>query len=548
MRYVFGRYVFGFLLVMAAPLQAETITANSKITAVTVFPQGAVLTRMVAFSAPAGLHDVVITDLPQGTDPQSLRLTPADGVQIGSYALRTGRLPVRDPVKSPTQIAAEAALEAAIDATTTAQLAVEGVTARIDAANAQIAYLGRLGASDAKADTETLQSTARMIGAEVLAASQSALAARADLPTAQKALKAATEAQARAQAALDALTIPAKDYAALSLALSVATAGPTTIEVTQFLGNATWAPIYDIALNRDAGQVVLDRSFLVSQFTGEDWTGIALTLSTAQPNTSPDPTGLWPQLHRIDDPQELAKLSRSRMEAAAPMAIAEADMGAMAEPVMAAVAFQGDIVTYIYPQPVDIADGVQNLRLTLDQVTLPATAQARAVPRYDATAFMMAEFTNDSGQILLPGPATLTRDGARMGQTQLETIAPGAKATLGFGAIQGLRLKRTIPARAEGDRGIFTKSNQIEETAVLSVENLTDEDWPVRVMDVIPHSEQEDLIITFTADPPATETDADDLRGVLAWTLTVPAGKTQEITLSTRESWPEGKELNGGRY
>jgi len=540
------RYVFGLLLVMAAPLQAETIMAKSKITAVTVFPQGAVLTRMVEFSAPTGLHDVVITDLPQGTDPQSLRLTPAEGVQIGSYALRTGRLPIRDPIKSAAQIAAEAALEAAIDATTTAQLSVEGVTARIEAANAQIAYLGRLGASDAKADTETLQSTARMIGAEVLAASQSALAARADLPAAQKRLKEATEAQAAAQAALDALTIPAKDYAALSLALSVAAEGPTEIEVTQFLGNATWAPIYDMALNRDAGQVVLDRSFLVSQFTGEDWTDVALTLSTAQPSNSPDPTRLWPELHRIDDPQELAKLSRSPMEAAAP--IAEADMGAMAEPVMAAVAFQGDIVTYVYPQPVDIADGVQNLRLTLDQVILPATAEARAVPRYDATAFMMAEFTNDSGQILLPGPATLTRDGARMGQTELETIAPGAKASLGFGAIQGLRLKRTIPARAEGDRGIFSKSNQIEETAVLSVENLTDEAWPLRVMDVIPHSEQEDLIITFTADPPVTETDADDMRGVLAWNLTVPAGQTQEITLSTRESWPEGKELSSGRF
>jgi len=540
------RYVFGLLLVMAAPLQAETIMAKSKITAVTVFPQGAVLTRMVEFSAPTGLHDVVITDLPQGTDPQSLRLTPAEGVQIGSYALRTGRLPIRDPIKSAAQIAAEAALEAAIDATTTAQLSVEGVTARIEAANAQIAYLGRLGASDAKADTETLQSTARMIGAEVLAASQSALAARADLPAAQKRLKEATEAQAAAQAALDALTIPAKDYAALSLTLSVAAEGPTEIEVTQFLGNATWAPIYDMALNRDAGQVVLDRSFLVSQFTGEDWTDVALTLSTAQPSNSPDPTRLWPELHRIDDPQELAKLSRSPMEAAAP--IAEADMGAMAEPVMAAVAFQGDIVTYVYPQPVDIADGVQNLRLTLDQVILPATAEARAVPRYDATAFMMAEFTNDSGQILLPGPATLTRDGARMGQTELETIAPGAKASLGFGAIQGLRLKRTIPARAEGDRGIFSKSNQIEETAVLSVENLTDEDWPLRVMDVIPHSEQEDLIITFTADPPVTETDADDMRGVLAWNLTVPAGQTQEITLSTRESWPEGKELSSGRF
>jgi hypothetical protein len=45
-----------------------------------------------------------------------------------------------------------------------------------------------------------------------------------------------------------------------------------------------------------------------------------------------------------------------------------------------------------------------------------------------------------------------------------------------------------------------------------------------------------------------TEQDTDDKRGVLAWDLTVPAGQTQDITLSTRESWPEGKELNAPRY
>lgn len=543
------RILFGLMLCLATPLQAETILASSKITAVTVYPQGAMLTRVVAFDAGAGLHDVMVTDLPQYTDPQSLRLKPAEGVVIGAYALRTGRLPVLDPVKPAAQVAAEAALEAAQDGVTTAQLAVDGVAARIEAAQAQIAYLGRLGATDAKADMAVLQATAQMIGAEVLAASQAALAARADLPAVQRALERAVDAQARAQAALDALSKPAKEYAALSLAVSVAEGGPMTVEVTQFVDNASWAPIYDAALDRKAGQVVLDRSLLVSQSTGEDWTGIALTLSTAQPGNAPEPSRIWPQLHRIDDPMAMAKLE-SRM-AAAP--VAEADMGAMmvpvAEPsVVVQLAFQGDIVTYAYPQPVDIVDGAQNLRLTLDSLVLPATAQARAVPRADATAFMMAEFTNDSGQILLPGPAMLTRDGALMGATELASLAPGAKATLGFGAIEGVRVKRVVPARAEGDRGIFTKSNQIEETAILSVENLTAEDWEVRVMDGIPYSEQEALVITYTADPPVTGTDVDGQRGVLAWDLSVPAGQTQSISLSTRESWPEGKELNGGRF
>lgn len=541
------RVICLFSLLLAAPLQAETLQAGSKITAVTVYPEGAMLTRRVEFDAPAGLHDLLITDLPQYTDPQTLRLTAAAAVQIGAYALRTDRLPPRpDLAPSAEYTAAKTALEAAQDAETTAQLALDAVTARIEAAQAQIAYLGRLGASDAKADTEMLQATARMIGAEVLAASQTAIAARADLPAAQRALRDAQEARAKAEAALQALTAPRDDYAALSLAISVETPGPATIEINQFMPAATWSPLYDIALTRQTGKLVLDRSLLVSQSTGEDWEGVALTLSTAQPGNLASPSELWPQLHRIDDPQSF-ETERS-LEAGALAPVAAEPMVVSDAFAKTTVAFQGDTVTYTYPQPVDIADGVTNLRLSLDQLVFDADARARAIPRADATAFLMAEFRNSSGQILLPGPAFLTRDGAFIGGTMLEPLAPEAVATLGFGAIEGLRLKRTLPSRAEGDRGVFTKSNQIVEEARLSIENLTAEDWPVRVMDTIPYSEQEDLQITFTATPPVSEQDVDGRRGVLAWDLTVPAQSTQVISLTTQESWPEGKVLNGGRY
>ncbi|MGO4908033.1 DUF4139 domain-containing protein [Pseudorhodobacter sp. W20_MBD10_FR17] len=534
------RLVFGFLI-FALPVQAETIFVANKITDVVVYPQGAKLTRLVEFSATAGQHDVVITDFPLDTVAASLRLMPSEGLQIGAYALRNDRVAPREAVKSDAQIAAEAALEVAVLASGRAQLALDAVTARVDAANAQIAYLNRIGAGDAKAEVANLQATAQMIGAEVLAASNAALAARADLPAVQKGLKDAFEVQARAQAALDALGTGPKDHAEVNLAVSVTQAGPMQVEVTQYVGNASWMPIYDIALDRGTGQVVIDRSLLVSQNTGEDWAGVALTVSTAQPSNRADPSQLWPDLHRVEEPVAQAYDTADRM------------MG-MAEPVMeapvvveayrkAAVQFQGDIVSYAYPDSVSIADGADNLRLALDEVVLPVMAQAQAVPRYDATAYMMATFTNTSDQILLPGPAMLMRDGAFVGEVSIDTIAPGAKASLGFGAIEGLRLKRVVPARAEGDRGVFTKSNQIEQTAVLSVENLTAEDWAVRVMDVIPHSEQEELVISYTANPPATEQDVDDKRGVLAWDVAVPAGAVREVTVVTRESWPEGKEL-----
>src|SRR3989338_7067022 len=108
---------------------------------------------------------------------------------------------------------------------------------------------------------------------------------------------------------------------------------------------------------------------------------------------------------------------------------------------------------------------------------------------------------------------------------------------------RALPLTGGMPLRAEGDRGILTSSSQIEESAVLKIENLTDESWPLRVIDQVPYSEQEDLEITFTADPAPTETDVDGQRGILAWEFDLPAGETEEITLDHLLSWPEGKVL-----
>ena len=191
------------------------------------------------------------------------------------------------------------------------------------------------------------------------------------------------------------------------------------------------------------------------------------------------------------------------------------------------MSYQGDTVIYDYPTAVNVASGVEDLRLALDKLSFATTVVAQAVPRQDATAFVVASLTNDSAEILLPGTAYLYRDGALTGMTELQVLSPGGKADLGFGAIDGIRLTRDMPQRTEGDRGIITTSTQIEETAVLEVENLTGEAWPVRVLDQVPYSEQEELEISYSADPAVSEADVDGKRGVLAWDFDLGAGRDE---------------------
>ena len=528
-----------FILLLPAPVLADQIVTTSHITDVTLYPQGAQITRAVTFTAPVGAHEVLITDLPQDTQPDLIRLSSPDA-KLGAFALRTDRLPPRADVNDPVLLAAKAAVEAAEQGVQTAQASIDALLARIEAAEATAGFLRGLKPEGAAVTVDGVKAMAAMIGTEVLTARQAALLAQAELPAGQKVLAKAQQALSDAQSAEAALSQGDADYTGLTVSVEVATAAETHLTVTHFIPDASWSPVYDMMLTRKDPSLTIGRGVLVTQYSGEDWAGVNLTLSTAQPSAQAAPSNLWPELRRIEDPQIMEKSGgEAMMDDAAPAPV-------MAEPAVAETAqaaIEGDVVVYHYPSPVDVATGVENLRLALDEVKLTPKIEARAVPRYDRTAFVMASFTNDSGEILLPGAAYLMREGTLVGSTYINAIAPGDKAEVAFGAIDGLRLTRNMPQRAEGDRGIITKSSQIEEQSVLKLENLTDEAWPVRLLDLVPYSEQDDLEITYSASPAPTEVDLDGQRGILAWDFDMAPGEVKEVTLDHAMVWPEGKEL-----
>lgn len=534
------------LATTALPAFADAIAATSAITAVTVYPDGAKLTREVSFTAPnAGSHELLVTDLPMDSDPGLIRLAPSEGLTVGAFNLRADRLPPREDPLTPDQEAAKTAVEAAEAAVGTAQLALEAVQAKVEAADAQARFLSSFtGALPDGATPDTIRSMATMIGTETLAARQAALAAKAELPPAQKALTDAQEALAKAQAAYDALPGADLDYTALSVDVTATAAGKQVVTVTQYVGNASWQPVYDLNLTRqDGDRLTLNRSVLVTQYTGEDWDGVALTLSSSRPAEQAAPSQLWPELRSIGPAVPEEELARKTL-GASDMAMLPAPMAEAAPAVtVAGVAMEGDTVVYNYPAPVTVATGAENLRLALDSLDFSPVVEAVAVPRIDRTAFVMASFTNASDEPLLPGQAMLFREGVLVGSTWLDVIAPGVETDVGFGALETLRVKREMPKRAEGETGVFTSANQQSESAVITVENTGNEAWPVRILDQVPYSEQDDLEIEVSASPEPSETDVEGQRGILAWEFDLAAGGKETITLEQVLTWPEGMVL-----
>lgn len=528
------------LLVLATPFalpaRADTLLAASQVTAVTIYAQGARVTREVSFAAPAGRHQLRIADLPAGVAAELIRLQTTDGTVAGAFSLRETVAGPDVPPANPDLDARIATAEAARD---TALRALGEIDARIAAAEAQADFLSGADLQAEGQPPADLAALAAMIGQQVQAARLAALEAATARPAAQMALDAAETRLAALYFARDDRRAQQSDRAELTVAINQAAAGDSRLTITHFIEAAAWRPAYTADLTRGAApSVVLARDVLVTQESGEDWYGVQLTLSTARPLEQAEPSQLWPELRRVEPPQPdiaydaMARELAEPLMAAAPMVEAEAAM-----PVM-----EGDVLAWQAPAPADVASGVEDLRIPLGSLTFAPQVEARAVPRRDASAFVVASFENGP-EVLLPGPVVLSREGAIVGMADLELTPAGAKVEVPFGAIDGLRLTREMPRNSEGDAGFFSSATARSEVALIRVENLTGESWPVHLLDQVPYSEQTELEITYSAEPPPAETDPEGKRGLLGWRFDLAPGAKQEIRLETQLRWPEGLEL-----
>lgn len=535
------------LALLPGTLSAETLTATSRVVSVTLYPWGASVVRRVDFDAVPGRHDLIVPDLPADARAETLRVA-GEGVSVGAVTLATGRLPAPEAEDAPEVAAARAEVERLEEALRVADEGIAAIRLKAEAANDRWAFLKSLAGAEGVAalSPDDLRAMSRMIGEETLAARQDALTAQHEAEAAERARKDDLDALEEARARLSALVAEGEGRAVLSLAVDTE-GGPASIEVTTFTDAASWTPVYDLRLSQEGTPALtLDRGVLVSQSSGEDWRGVALTLSTARPAEQSAPSEVYAWLRRIM-PDVVAEEAEARLRVEGVLSdayLGAAPIAPAAEPVTAKADYMGATVVYRYPAAVDLRDGVEDLRLALDTLTLDPTVLAVAVPSRDTTAFLVTEFVNDTGEILLPGATTLHLDGAMVGAVGLPLVAAGAEADVGFGPIDGLRLTRRIPDRSEGERGLLSSRNQIDELAILTVENVTGRPWPVRVLDAVPYSEQDDLEVTWTASPPVSDRDVDGRRGVLAWDFTLDPGQTREIRLEHSLKWPEGFVLN----
>ncbi|MBM2575420.1 DUF4139 domain-containing protein [Jannaschia sp. Os4] len=531
------------LALLATPATAEDFVLRAPVVAATLHADAALLTRAAEVDLPPGDHRLILV-APAFARPHDVTLP--EGMTAGAPSVGPAEALDLKALDTPEEAEARAAVEAAEAGVEAIEARIADARAAVMAARTRLDWLATLtgggeGGLAAPADPAALSETLDLLGTQAQAAAEARRAAEARIEALQEERGAAVEALEEARAALARLAPPDAWGNAATLTIPVQVASPVAGEVrlTDLGYGASWSPAYDLRLDTGTGALTLDRRVTVRQSGPETWRGVGMRFATTRVAAGTTPATPGTDVVRIGAPELVVEESFAADALAAPRANARVRVAAA--PVAAPV-FDGLSVTYAAPAPVTVAPGVE-ASVALAPLAPEVTLSNRAVPRRDATAFLMADAVNASPEPVLPGPALLFRDGSYLGETRLAAWAPGATAEIGFGPLDHLVLEWRRVTRGEGDAGVFVRSDTLREVLELSVENLSGAAEAVTVLHALPVSEQDDLEVEVAATPAPDVTDWDGRRGVAAWDMEVAPGAARTIRLEIEMDWPEGERL-----
>ena len=564
------------------PAGADLIKpAPSKIVSVTVYQTNALVTRDVTLPMAAGQSEIVVSPLPIATVQNSLYAEGSEGTRILSVRYRTRAIAEdnREEVRK---------LETEIK---TLQRTIQEVQSEIKTTELNLAFLVKLESFTA-ATLTTLTEKGLLDSEKIIAMGNHIRETRTKLSKEDVKLKQQIEdTQAKLDFSKRLLTEKAGGTSRTERDAVIVVdkkQGAGTVRLNYLVTNASWRPQYKLrAGTKDKEPVSVEYLASVTQQTGEDWSGVGLILSTAQPllNAAPPdlrtlevaigPLGSFPadpkdpgkpaspgalvpgseskqvkelEARSRDLRQQSVQNYNSLQEKAGGKFANEAaaldqfrDLLVAREEITKTDGFDSGIsgdgpsVTYRLKNKLTLPSRNDEQTLEITKLDMTPKFYYKAVPVLTPHVYRLADMTNTSETILLPGEATMYMDSDFVGQTRLPLVAIGKPFTVGFGVDPQLQVQRKLMDKTRSTQG----GNQVltfKYRILLSSYKTGIVD--VQVWDRMPHAEAQQTI-AMTLVKGETELSKDPLyvrdektKNLLRWDVKVDAKQNGEKALT----------------
>ncbi len=546
---------FGPSLALAAPLPAK-----SKITAVTVYTDRAMVTRVAPVELTAtGLVEVAFDRLPASLVDRSLTVAGRGTAQATILDVTTREVHV-DATPNERVKALEEELRGL-------NKKHRSLVDRATVLKAREVSLGRLEAAATAAPSKdsaprlTIEESSRLLAfldeqLTQLFAENAALETQTTDLTAQQAALERQLATLRGAGA--------KSYKTVTVRLEALSAGALELALGYAVPGASWTPSYDARAASNATEIELSYFGHVRQNTGEDWKDVALTLSTARPSLgggapevgtwAVDVFAPWARAETMLGPSLASAVASTPMVALDAFTVQSSGQRSRPAapqrpaPIEATVA-QASVETaatsasfkLVAPATVPSDNSPQKVPVT--STRLAATPEYLTTPKRLAAAFLTAKVVNSSEFPLLAGAINVFLDGTFVTTSSLRAVMPGEKFDLALGADEGIAVKHKRVQRFNEDTGLTSRGRRVTYEYLVTIQNNKKSAARVIVADHVPVSRNEKVVVKVSAPTEKEMKPAND--GALKWTLDLKPGEKREIALKFSVEHPGEVQVAG---
>lgn len=449
--------------------------------------------RMVTVPLVAGANRVVLGGLSLATDDTTLTVTPDPGLELA--AAKVVRRVVSKKLAGPEEVARlrKIARDAwrelvAIDrAENRLENAIAGYEGLLTTWAQTVARVPRTGRDDAN----SLREAYRAIDLAHRNAWNELYELRrrhVDVDADAKAKRDAFDAAKREQPTFETV---------VELQVTAPRAGDARLLVRYRVPCALWRPEHRAILTTKADgshAIVIKTAAVVWQATGERWERVRCRFSTARPARRPEPPTLSDDAVGTQKRSEPKKtvLVEAREES---VEGASLDRGHRARSEMPGVDDGGEPLSFETSAPVTFPSDGKPLRVELGERSLDATVERVAFPELSPAVHFRATATLTGTSPLLAGPVEIGRKNEIVGRASVKLVAPGEPFELGFGADDGLRVRRVVKDQKKTTP--LTGTQHVAREVSIHLSNLSGEPRRLLVVERVPVSEVEAVSITL---------------------------------------------------
>lgn len=336
----------------------------------------------------------------------------------------------------------------------------------------------------------------------------------------------------------------------ISVLVSAETAVTTHLELSYYLPDAGWAPVYELKSEEIGQPVDLIYRAHVFNNTDVDWKNVRMVLSTGNPTKPVTQPKLnpWRLTYEYEGDYILSGVTTDRPQQAQfqnnlndnfqyrqqTLEQTKSNRGGITYTTIEVSQLSVEFpITAKYSIPSDSKPYI----VDVTRYNLPATYKHTAIPKEDRDAFLLARITGWEDLNLVEGVANVYFAGSYVGRSYIYTRKVADTLDLSFGRDPKVMVTRTKMKEYTDNQLIGSKRKETYRYQIV-VKNNRKAPINIEIQDQVPVSGNEEIEVTVEE---TSKADYNLLSGICKWNYTIEPDKSQSINLQYTVKYPKNK-------